>query len=146
MLSGALGGVQELVDGGGKGSEGGPQHTVCWREWGEHLGQAWTEQAEVDTAAEEGRVQTCLSRPIALGARRACDQTVQQQATQVVGDASGRQCARAQACGMMIPQVSMAKATWQEGEAGQGATSGLAPEGRRSAERPHVGRRPPGAG
>jgi hypothetical protein len=34
-LGDAVGLLQELLDSGGEGIEGGLRHTICWPEWGE---------------------------------------------------------------------------------------------------------------
>jgi hypothetical protein len=142
MLIGAVAIVQELVGGGNEGIEGRPQGGVRWWERGEHFGEAGTQDAEIDAAAEEGNAQTLLRRPIALGARCADKQAMQGEATQIVGDTSGRECARrkAQECGKVVPEVPMAEAARQERPSGSGRLRARAREGRRSVGRPHVAR------
>jgi len=69
--------LQELVDGGGEGVEGGAQGEV--RRWGgrERLGQTGTEHPQVDPAAEERDAQTLVGGLVAPGAGRTRDQAVQ---------------------------------------------------------------------
>jgi hypothetical protein len=117
-LGGALGSLQELIDGAGEGVEGGAQDGGRrWRRC-EHLRQAGTEHPQVDATAEEGAAQTLVGGVLALGTGRAHDQAVQPQPAPVVGDAAGCEGARVQPQqgGQLVTPLALGEATRHEGE------------------------------